>query len=234
MTGRTKSDTIAAPMKKLIRGIVEFRKNAQSEYRERFAHLALGQAPDTLLIACSDSRVAPNAFASADPGDMFVIRNVGNLIAPADKAGVSVSDESEGAAIEFSILKLGVRDIIVCGHSECGAMQALLSGNVPKNSPHLKAWLRHAEDALARDRAGQAPDSSLAPHNRLSQINALCQQDHLLTYPAVHDAMKAGRLRLHAWWFDLAHADVYSYDESLKRFILIDEANAAALLKRLS
>jgi carbonic anhydrase len=80
-------------MKKLIRGIVEFRKNAQSDYRERFAHLALGQAPDALFIACSDSRVVPNVFASADPGELFVIRNVGNIIAPADHSGLSPSDE---------------------------------------------------------------------------------------------------------------------------------------------
>lgn len=221
-------------MKKLIRGIVEFRKNVQSEYRERFAHLALGQAPDTLFIACSDSRVVPNTFASADPGDLFVIRNVGNLIAPAGGKGVSVSDESEGAAIEFSILKLGVKDIIVCGHSECGAMQALLAGQVPDGSPHLKAWLRHGEDSLAKERSGKAPDPSLAPHNRLSQINCLCQLDHLLTYPAVREAVNSGRLRLHAWWFDITHADVYAYDDSLKRYILIDEKSAETLLKKLT
>ena len=220
-------------MKKLIRGIVGFRKNVQEGYRERFAHLALGQAPDTLFIACSDSRVAPNAFASADPGDLFVIRNVGNLIAPADKDGVSVSDESEGAAIEFSVLTLGVRDIIVCGHSECGAMQAALSGTIPEDKPHLRAWLRHSGDALARHIAGAAPDPTLAPHNRLSQINVLCQRDHLLTYPPVRAAVDAGRLRLHAWWFDIKRADVYAYDEDTGHFVLIEESNMDALLKKL-
>jgi len=221
-------------MKKLIRGIVEFRKNVQSEYRERFAHLALGQAPDTLFIACSDSRVVPNVFASADPGDLFVIRNVGNLIAPADENGISVSDESEGAAIEFSVLKLGVRDIIVCGHSECGAMQAALGGAIAKDSPHLRSWLRHAEDALARLRHDTSPDPSLLPHNRLSQINAICQREHLLTYPAVRRARDAGRLRLHSWWFDLAHADVHAYDERQGRFIRIDETSADSLLQQLT
>jgi len=220
-------------MKKLIRGIVEFRKNVQEGYRERFAHLALGQSPDTLFIACSDSRVAPNAFASADPGDLFVIRNVGNLISPADKDGVSVSDESEGAAIEFSVLTLGVRDIIVCGHSECGAMQAALKGTIPEDKPHLRAWLRHSSDALARYATGTAPDPTLAPHNRLSQINTLCQRDHLLTYPPVHDAVAAGRLRLHAWWFDIKHADVYTYDEETGRFVLIEESNMESLLKKI-
>jgi carbonic anhydrase len=217
-------------MKKLIRGIVEFRKNIRAEYKERFAHLALGQKPDTLFIACSDSRVVPNVFASADPGDLFVIRNVGNLIAPAAHDGISVSDESEGAAIEFSVQKLGVQDIIVCGHSECGAMQAALAGNVSEQSPHLRAWIRHASDALSRHKVGKVPDASLAPHNQLSQVNALYQREHLLTYPVVRDAVAAGRLRLHSWWFDLSHADVYVYDEPLKRFILIDEASAKKLL----
>ena len=217
-------------MKKLIRGIVEFRKNVRDDYRERFAHLALGQAPDTLFIACSDSRVVPNVFASADPGDLFVIRNVGNLIAPADHEGISISDESEGAAIEFSVQKLGVQDIIVCGHSECGAMQAVLGGTISKESPHLRSWLRHSSDALSRHKAGQVPDSLLAPHNRLSQVNAVCQCEHLLTYPVVKNAVAAGRLRLHAWWFDLSHADVYVYDEKQGRFILIDDASAQKLL----
>src|SRR3982750_1591942 len=115
-------------MRKLIRGIVEFRKNVQSDYIERFSHLALGQAPDTLFIACSDSRVVPNLFASADPGDLFVIRNVGNLIAPADSNGLSQDGNSEAAAIEFALANLAITDIIICGHSECGAMHAMLDG----------------------------------------------------------------------------------------------------------
>jgi carbonic anhydrase len=217
-------------MKKLIRGIVEFRRNVRDDYRERFAHLALGQAPDALFIACSDSRVAPNVFASADPGDLFVIRNVGNIIAPAGEGGVSLSDESEGAAIEFAVQNLVVQDIIVCGHSECGAMQAVLAGSISKESPHLRAWLRHSSDALSGLKAGQASDLSLAPHNRLSQINVLYQRDHLLTYPVVKAAVVSGRLRLHAWWFDLSRADVSFYDESLRKYILIDETSAEKLL----
>src|SRR5580765_6832895 len=149
-------------MEKLIRGIVEFRRNVRPEYRETFARLALGQSPDTLFIACSDSRVVPNTFASADPGDLFVIRNVGNLIAPAGHDGLSQSDESEAAAIEFAIEKLAVTDIIVCGHSECGAMQAVLNGRSAVESAHLRSWLRHGEDGLKRLSDGRAPDKTVA------------------------------------------------------------------------
>src|SRR3954466_9946866 len=115
-------------MWKLIRGIVDFRKNVRPAVKETFSRLALGQRPDTLFIACSDSRVVPNLFASSDPGDLFVIRNVGNLIPPCGVQGHSASDESEAAAIEFALQSLPVAQIIVCGHSECGAMDLLARG----------------------------------------------------------------------------------------------------------
>ncbi len=219
-------------MRKLIQGIVEFRRNVQPDYREKFARLALGQAPDALFIACSDSRVVPNTFASADPGDLFVIRNVGNLVAPAGADGLSRSEASEAAAIEFALAKLNVTDVIVCGHSECGAMQALLHGRETVEPFHLRSWLRHGDGALAQLRNNQAPDPSLAPHNQLSQLNVLAQIEHLKTYPLIRERRETGSLRLHGWWFELKNADVYAYDDSLGRFLLIDEAHAARLLAR--
>src|SRR4051812_871410 len=174
-------------MKKLIQGIVEFRQNVRPDYREKFARLALGQAPDTLFIACSDSRVVPNLFASADPGDLFVIRNVGNLIPPAGMDGVSTSDESEAAAIEFALGNLNVTDIIVCGHSECGAMQALIKGREALGPVHLRSWLRHGQGALDTLKKSDGLESTLAPHNRLSQLNVLAQIKHLKSYPVVRE-----------------------------------------------
>jgi carbonic anhydrase len=221
-------------MRKLIKGIVEFRRSAQPDYREKFARLALGQSPDTLFIACSDSRVVPNTFASADPGDLFVIRNVGNLIPPAGQDGLSQSDESEAAAIEFALEKLNVSDIIVCGHSECGAMQAVLNGRSAVAPAHLRSWLRHGEESLKRLTRGQAMDIELERHNQLSQLNVLCQIGHLQTYPLIKERVAAGKLRLHGWWFELKHADVYAFEESLGHFVLIDDAEAARLLARLS
>src|SRR5579859_1890618 len=115
-------------MRKLIQGIMDFRKNRRPEYKETFARLALGQSPDALFIACSDSRVAVDVFASTEPGDLFVVRNPGNIVSPAAADGLSVADESEAAAIEFAVSMLKVRDIIVCGHSSCGAMGGLIRG----------------------------------------------------------------------------------------------------------
>ena len=210
-------------MKKLIRGIIEFRQNVLPESREKFARLALGQRPDTLFIACSDSRVAPNVFASNDPGDLFVVRNVGNLIPCCGADGHSTADESEAAAIEFAILNLKVSDIIVCGHSDCGAMHALLAGRENVPAPNLRAWLRHGDPALEKMRLCT---DGLSPVNLLSQLNVLQQIEHLRSYPVVRDRIAEGRLKLHGWWFELSTAGVYAFDESAGTYVLIDEAEA--------
>jgi carbonic anhydrase len=222
-------------MRKLIRGIVDFRKKVLPSYRDTFAELALGQKPDTLFIACCDSRVVPDLFASTDPGDLFVLRNVGNLIAPSGRGGMSVGDESEAAAIEFALNQLPVTDIIICGHSECGAMAALTQGRETVDMmPHLKSWLRHGDPALKKLKLGGGSlNGQLAPHNQLSQINVLQQIEHLMTYSIIKERVDSGKLRLHGWWFDVTNADVYSYDEETKKFELIDEKKAPVLLKKL-
>ncbi len=214
-------------MQKLIKGIVEFRRNTQASYREAFGRLATGQFPDTLFIACSDSRVVPNTFASTDPGDLFVVRNVGNLIPSCDLHGVSTSDESEAAAIEFAIQNLAVKNIIVCGHSECGAMRALIRGRRLVKLPNLRNWLRHGELALDLLKGGRAPDLSLSESNQLSQLNTLLQIENIKTYPIVQKRIEEGTLAVHAWWFDIAKADVFAYIDAEKKFIIIDESHAS-------
>jgi carbonic anhydrase len=210
-------------MKKLINGILEFRKNLLATYRKEYAHLALGQAPDTLFIACSDSRVVPNLFASTNPGDLFVVRNVGNLVPP-----YATADSSESAAIEFSLYTLPISEIVVCGHSECGAMHAVLAGAERVEQPSLRGWLRHCCPPSA------VAHSTLPPQNALAQANVLQQMRHLMTYPAVREGVEKGRIRLHGWYFDLATGDVYAYEPGLDAFALIDESEAARILSRLS
>ncbi len=219
-------------MKKLVEGIVRFRKEILPGYRETFARLALGQKPDVLFIGCSDSRVAVNVFASTDPGDLFVVRNVGNLVPCCGKNGQSSADESEAAAIEFALNTLNVSSIIVCGHSECGAMQALINGREKLEMINLQSWLRHGDDSLKTLAALKKEDIELAPHNKLSQINVLKQLEHLKTYPIVQKKLQTGELSLHGWWFELKHADVYAYEEALDKFVLIDEAEASRILER--
>ncbi|MEW6775800.1 MAG: carbonic anhydrase [Bdellovibrionota bacterium] len=215
-------------MKKLLHGIVHFRENVRPEYRKTFAHLALEQKPDTLMVACSDSRVVPNLFASSDPGDMFVVRNVGNLIPPCEDG----SPHSEQAAIEFALKVLPVTDVIVCGHSECGAVRALLDGPPSGTGPGLRSWLDFGKPALAPLKAALSK-TKLPPHNCLSQLNVLEQIEHLRTYPAVREREQQGKLRLHAWWFDIAEAQVLSYDEASKSFLVLDEKRVKELLREL-
>jgi carbonic anhydrase len=220
-------------MRKLIEGIVDFRKQTLPAYREAFGHLALDHSPDALMIACSDSRVVPNLFASTDPGDLFVVRNVGNMIPPCLPDGRSSADESEGAAIEFAVNQLNISNIIVCGHSECGAMRALLNGRENERTPNLKEWLRHGEEALRLidSRPDLSPEAVF--HNRLSQLNVLLQLEHLKSYPVVDERIKSGRLRLHGWWFELSRADVFAYDENTQQFFIIDETTATKIIENL-
>jgi carbonic anhydrase len=210
-------------MHKLIRGIVAFRAKSTPEQKKLYADLALGQAPDALFVCCSDSRVAVNAFASTDPGDLFVVRNVGNLVPACDHYGKSTSDRSEAAAIEFAINNLDVHNIIICGHSECGAMHALLKGPDDLKWPNLRSWIATAQPALARFRSGEEIDPGLTDVNRLSQLNVLEQAGHFLSYPFVKERVDAGTLAIHVWWFDIGRAEVLAYDPRQNRFAPVDE-----------
>jgi len=217
-------------MEKLIRGIVDFRKNLTEESRELFAKLALGQKPDTLFIACSDSRVVPNLFASTNPGDLFVLRNIGNLIPP---YSATYEDTSASACIEFAIFTLKVQDIVVCGHSECGAIRALAEGMDLSDSPHLKTWLKYGEESLTIVRNGFVINPALTEQNQISQVNVLQQMANISSYPFIHDRIQKKKLRVHGWWFDIAHADVYCYEPTVGEFVMIDEKEAKLILERL-
>jgi carbonic anhydrase len=217
-------------MKKLIQGIVDFRVNLTPESRDLFAKLALGQKPDALFIACSDSRVVPNLFASTNPGDLFVLRNIGNLVPP---SYASTDENCALAAIEYSIYSLNISDIIICGHSECGAMQALIHKPDQQCCPHFASWLKYGEEALNKVRKGITLNPTLSEHNQISQVNVLQQIEHVKSYPFVRERLEKGQLRMHGWWFDIAQADVYCYEQSENQFVLIDENEGKLILKRL-
>ena len=143
---------------RLIWGIVEFREHQLPKYAERFRDLALAQSPDTLMVTCSDSRVVPDLLVSTHPGDLFTMRNVGNLIPPATAEGISIGDVSEASAIEYAVQVLKVAHIVVCGHSQCGAMKAVLACNPRPDAPNLRkmaASRQHCSiQARTRGRAG--------------------------------------------------------------------------------
>jgi len=219
-------------MKKLLNGILEFRQKYHDHYIENFSHLALGQFPDTLFIACSDSRVVPNLFASTNPGDLFVVRNVGNMI-PRYQQTHACLGTAEAAAIEFSLTNLPISNIIVCGHSECAAMQAIVSGVDQIEDPFLRSWLANTEGLNSSPEYELDFDSELTIQNRTSQLNVLHQMSHLKTYPIVNQKIESGNLQIHGWYFDIAKGDVYGYEQEFKKFILIDEVEAKRICARL-
>lgn len=218
-------------MIKLVRGVVNFHQNVLPGLREQFAQLALGQSPDVLMIACSDSRVAPNLFASTDPGDLFVVRNPGNLVPTANPHKDVPNGESEAAAIEMALEMLKVNDIIVCGHSRCAGMSCLL--NEQGIPPNLKQWIRHGYEARRQLKAGKSFDPSLSIEDQLSQLNVMSQLEHLKTHPQVNDGLAAGTLRLHGWWFDIASGNVYAFEPEEDKFVNIDEDEGALILSRI-
>lgn len=205
-------------VKKLIQGIIEFRKTRRGLVRETFARLALGQSPDGLFIACSDSRVAANVFASTDPGDLFVIRNVGNIVPTFPDTGSTV------AGLEFAIHTLKVHHIIVCGHSDCGAMRALSQKADENKETPLGLWLRHAR---------KATEGGIINQDSLSQKNVALQLENLRTHPAIKEKEAAGALALHGIWFDIRQAEVYYLETPPTGYVLIDEIEGKKILDRL-
>ena len=219
-------------MRKLIQGIVDFRERLLPQYAERFRDLAQGQSPDALFVTCSDSRVVPDLLVSTDPGDLFFMRNVGNLVPPATVEGASTGDLSEASAIEYAVLVLKVGSIVVCGHSECGAMKAALARQPMPNTPNLAKWLHHAAAALFRLEQEGPLDSRLSPCDQLSQLNVLVQLEHLASYPIVRERLADGTLRFGGWWFDIAHGDMHAYQRESRRFEIIDHNSAERIIRQ--
>jgi carbonic anhydrase len=155
---------------------------------------------------------------------------VGNLIPPVSD---SEQDNSVFAAIEFSVMSLQVADIVVCGHSECGAMQALTRGIDHCPCLHVRSWLKHGTKSLSKFRQGLTLNPSLSEHNQISQLNVLEQIEHLKTYPIIREYLEKSKIRIHGWWFDIGRADVYCYEQSVHQFVLMDEEESKLILQRL-
>jgi carbonic anhydrase len=175
-------------------GLRRFREEHYPERRETFARLAEGQDPDLLFIGCSDSRVMPELLTGAGPGDMFVVRNVANVVPPFDPDG---GHAGTSAAIEFAVAVLGVHDVVVCGHSGCGGVAAL-SGPPPPDVPHLGPWLDIVREALGGD--GSLEDTI--------RRNVLLSIERLRGFPMVAERVAAGTLRLHGWYLDIGSGQV--------------------------
>jgi carbonic anhydrase len=204
-------------MDNLIAGVRSFQQNVFPRRRELFRRLADGQSPDALIITCSDSRVDPTLLFQAEPGQLFELRNAGNLVPPYGKFVGGVT-----ATIEFAVVALKVPRIIICGHSQCGAMAGLLAPESLGAMPNVKKWLENAypvREALANVGALEGPDAL----SRAIEANIMVQLDHLRTHPCVADAIGEERLSLHGWVYDIASGGVQVYDEKWKQFAPLAE-----------
>lgn len=190
-------------MKRLIDGALRFQGEIYPEHRDLFRTLATGQSPEALLITCSDSRVSPELFFQAKPGDLFICRNAGNIAPPYSDVNGGVT-----ATIEYAVAVLKVGHIIVCGHSDCGAMKALLHPEKLSGLPSVRSWLQHASRAEVVVRENHPDLDEAARINALIEENVLAQLDNLRTHPSVASRIKSGNLQLHGWVYDIESGQI--------------------------
>jgi carbonic anhydrase len=205
-------------MHQLIAGVHKFRSDQFGNYRKLFRKLSQeGQNPHTLFITCSDSRVLAELITQSKPGDLFVVKNVGNIVPPASATG---STNSTAAAIEFAVETLRVSDIVICGHSQCGAMSALLGENpAGKSMPHLREWLNLAAPVLETMRSQYVHLTKMAERmDAAAAENVLFALENLHSYHCVQDRLADGSLQLHGWFFQIATAELFAYDPELLQF----------------
>ncbi|MBI2943249.1 MAG: carbonic anhydrase [Candidatus Wallbacteria bacterium] len=200
-------------MQKLVQGIHRFQTEVFSSQKALFERLAKKQEPDALFITCADSRINPNLITQTEPGDLFILRNAGNII-PAFGAVTG----GEAATIEFAVAGLGVKDIIVCGHTHCGAVKAILDPSRSASMPTVESWLKNAEATrrIIRDNYSHLTGDKL--ETAAVEENVLVQVESLRTHPAVASALAGHRLHLHAWVYKIETGEVFHFDSDTNEF----------------
>jgi len=202
------------PTRKLIDGYKRFREEYVADH-EVFDRLAEeGQHPKVLWVGCSDSRVVPELITGADPGELFDVRNIANIVPPASSAACST-----GAAVEYAVVHLGVTHIVVCGHTECGGIAALSDSIDLRAEPHIVSWLDLARPALERVRAAGVPEEQR--YLETIKANVLMQLDNLRTYPCVAERESFGQLTLHGWLYDLREGRMRAHQPASGEWTLI-------------
>lgn len=210
-------------MEKVISGIVRFQQSAFETRKNLFADLANGQSPEVLFITCSDSRIDPNLVTQTEPGDLFIVRNAGNIVPPHARVAGGVT-----ASIEFAVAVLGVKDIVVCGHTDCGAMKGAMNPQALEDLPHVHNWIDHSRAAVevVKARHGHVSYSEL---DAVTEQNVLLQLQHLRTHPAVAAKLGTNEISLHGWVYDIKHGTVSCYDDSRGQFVPLQERYATLL-----
>ncbi|GGY50207.1 carbonic anhydrase [Parvularcula lutaonensis] len=209
-------------MPTIAAGVVKFQKETFPKHKDLFEKLATGQEPEALFITCSDSRIDPSMMTSTEPGQLFICRNAGNIVPPHTTATGAMT-----ASIEFAVGALKVPHIVVCGHTECGAMKGAMNLDALSSLPHTKEWLSFSAAAVAvvNEKGANMPDPEKM--HLLIQENVLLQLQHLRTHPTVAAALAAGRVKLHGWVYDIKTGAVEAYDEDKNAFTPVEERYAA-------
>lgn len=208
-------------MTRIIKGVFDFQKLVHSTQENLFKTLGAGQKPQALFITCSDSRISPDMLTQTKPGELFIMRNAGNIVTPAKCDHPS----AEAATMEYAIKQLQVRDLILCGHAKCGAVQGLLNLGQLDKLPHVRKWLTHAEpilDYLKTEAKGLTPEETLTI---AIERNVIQQLENAKSYPFVKDAIASGQLRIHGWVYHFETGTVMAYDQSKSRFVSLNEAS---------
>jgi len=207
-------------MQKLVDGIHNFQRGVFGSQRKYFEKLVAGQHPMALFITCSDSRISPNLITQTEPGDLFIMRNAGNIVPP-HGAG---NGGGEAATIEFAVSVLKVPDVIVCGHSHCGAMKALLGPTSGlEEMPATRAWLGNAE---ATRRIVREKYQHLEGQPQLTacvQENVLVQLENLRTHPVIAVGLANGSLNLHGWVYKFETGEVFAFDPNVGQFTPVSQ-----------
>ncbi|MDH4583909.1 carbonic anhydrase [Pseudomonas sp. BN415] len=211
------SESAEEALRNIVEGLQRFRDEVFPQQEELFKKLAHEQKPRAMFITCADSRIVPELITQSSPGDLFVTRNVGNVVPPYGQMNGGVS-----TAIEFAVMALGVHHIIICGHSDCGAMKAVMDPQTLERMPTVKAWLRHAEVAkvVVQENCGCANHESLGV---LTEENVVAQLDHLRTHPSVAARLASGQLFIHGWVYDIETSVIKAYDAEQGRFRTIGD-----------
>lgn len=197
-------------------GVIRFQNEVYPQKKELFEKLSKGQAPEALFITCSDSRIETAMITQTDPGELFICRNAGNIVPPhmTHTGGMT-------ASIEFAVAALQVPHIVICGHTECGAMKGAMNPDSLDSLPHVKEWLGYSKAAVAIVDAMSLEGEEQRMQLLLEQ-NVMLQLQHLKTHPSVAARLAKGDLRLHGWVYDIRTGDVKAYNEAQDRFVSVD------------
>jgi len=207
-------------MEKLFKGILDFQSEDFEAHKDLFSELGRGQKPHTLFIGCSDSRVVPTMITKTNPGELFLVRNIANIVPPCN-----LKDKFVGTAsvLEYAVLSLDVDTIVVCGHSNCGGCHAL---NQPpedlEHMPNLRMWLDIISEVPERVNRLMTSDRPAEREWITEKVNILVQMKNLLTYPYIKDRVEAGTLKILGWYYIIETGEVYNFNDGTGHFEIVE------------